>query len=82
MTDTPASSAMPLLNPREKANHIQALRTALRTALALLEALPVRRDCAECAAMQPDGRCDVWGEVVPAEARAHGCERWEEEIPF
>lgn len=66
------------LNPVEKARQVEALEQLL----ALVRALPERRDCRECGAFNEDGRCNIWGEVVPEEGRAQGCEHWDPDVPF
>lgn len=66
------------LSPAEKANQIAALERLM----ALVRAMPERRDCRECGAFNEGGRCNIWGEVVPEDVRSEGCEHWNAEVPF
>ncbi|MGE0209989.1 MAG: hypothetical protein AB7S42_12715 [Lysobacteraceae bacterium] len=67
------------LTPAQRDRDIERLQAAI----AALERAPVVRPCAQCLHFRPDtGHCAAWNAIVPPEARAAGCERWEEGVPF
>lgn len=69
-----------LLNPTpiEKANMIKTLQSALT----IIEGLPVRRQCSDCADFSCDTAwCGRWTQNVPEHAQQTGCDHWDC-IPF
>jgi hypothetical protein len=68
-----------MLTPPRK----ERMREAFADALQYLETLPTSTPCSECIHWVTNyGSCGKWGAVPPPEARATGCESWEEGIPF
>ena len=67
------------LTPSKKA----AMAETLQRALAIVQSLPTSTPCTACDHFDlSTGRCHVWRADVPAEARAAGCDKFEEQIPF
>lgn len=61
-------------------NELQATRTALRTVLARLDAIPVR--CASCR-WQEGVSCGKFDATPPPDVVQAGCEAWEhDQVPF
>lgn len=66
------------VTPLKQAEMVETLTAAL----AIVQALPVVRPCAECVNFDAfNGRCNHWDDVVPTEAREAGCEEWDG-VPF
>lgn len=67
------------LTPAQRDRDIDRLRAAIHA----MERAPVVRPCAQCLHFRPDtGHCAAWNAIVPEPARAEGCLRWEEGVPF
>jgi len=67
------------LTPAQRDRDIARLHDAIHA----LERAPVVRPCAQCLHFRQDtGHCYVWNAIVPPDARAAGCEQWEEGVPF
>ena len=65
-----------VLTPQRKADQIQCLRTAL----AIIEALPTRTPCAECVEFS-EGYCSFHKADVPPDFQLQGCPQFTE-VPF
>lgn len=65
------------LTPAQRDRQVAALQKAIE----VVQSMPVIRPCEQCEHFD-QGLCHVWKAQVPTEARAAGCDKWEEGIPF
>lgn len=64
------------LTPQEKAQRVAQLEAMI----ALVQAIPERRQCPECLNFQ-GGYCHKWDDQVPSNVQSTGCDEWQG-LPF